>query len=296
MVCPKFLCLGLLLPTLAVAQPAPGGTAPGSTAQAPTDRYVLIHAGTLLAVPGTNPQRQMTVVVKNDRIAAILKGYLTEAAGAVPEALVQVLDLSDRFVLPGLMDAHVHLEHEPSFSRRRTERGDRYPPGPGEPGNGAEGAVNAVVYARRTLNAGFTTVRDLGSDDQSVFAVRNAVNAGRMIGPRILVSGSAIAVTGGHGDSTPMERTGDDAARLTDGTCDGPSECRKAVRYLYKLGADVIKFTATGGFGSNTGLEPQLFPDEIEAIVSTAHLVGLKVAVHAYSPIAIKDAVRAGVD
>ncbi len=296
MMFPKLLCLGLLLPALALAQPAPGGAAPGSTAQAPPDRYVLIHAGTLLAVPGTNPQRQMTVVVRNDRIAAIDKGYLTQVAGAGPGALVQVLDLSERFVLPGLMDAHVHLWHEPSFSRRRTERGDRYPPGPGEPGNGAEGAVNAMVYARRTLNAGFTTVRDLGSDDQSVFAVRNAINAGRMIGPRILVSGSAIAVTGGHGDSTPMERSGDDAARLEDGTCDGPMECRKAVRYLYKLGADVIKFTATGGFGSNTGLEPQLFPDEIQAIVSTAHLVGLKAAVHAYSPIAIKDAVRAGAD
>ncbi len=290
MMFPKFLCLGLLLPVLALAQPAPGVAAPGGTAKAPPDRYVLIHAGTLLAVPGTKPLSRMTVVVRNDRIAAIEKGYLAEAAGAAPGALVQVLDLSDRFVLPGLMDAHVHLQHEPSFSRRRTERGDRAPPTP------AEGAVNAMVYARRTLNAGFTTVRDLGSDDQSVFAVRNAINAGRMIGPRILVSGSAIAVTGGHGDSTPMERTGDDAARLEDGTCDGPLECRKAVRYLYKLGADVIKFTATGGFGSNTGLEPQLFPDEIQAIVSTTHLVGLKAAVHAYSPIAIKDAVRAGVD
>ena len=298
---PKFLCLSLLLPSLALVQPGPAGATPGSATpgnaiEVPPDRYTLIHAGTLLAVPGTKPRSQMTVVVKNDRIAAIETGYLNEAAGAAPGALVQVQDLSDRFVLPGLMDAHVHLQHEPAFSRRRTERGDRYPPGPGEPGNGAEGAVNAMVYARRTLNAGFTTVRDLGSDDQSVFAVRNAINAGRMIGPRILVSGSAIAVTGGHGDSTPMERTGDDAARLTDATCDGPMECRKAVRYLYKLGADVIKFTATGGFGSNTGLEPQLFPDEIEAIVATAHLVGLKAAVHAYSPIAIKEAVRAGVD
>ena len=129
-----------------------------------------------------------------------------------------------------------------------------------------------MIYARRNLAAGFTTVRDLGSDDQSVFAVRNAINAGRMIGPRILLSGSAIAVTGGHGDSTPMDSTGDDGARLTDGTCDGPMECRKAVRYQYKLGADVIKFTSTGGFGSNTGLDPQLFTDEIEAIVATAHL------------------------
>lgn len=277
------LLSSLALPQLTQAQPAP-------------DHYVLIHAGTLLAVPGTKPQSQMTVVVKNDRIASVEKGYLAEAPGAAPGSVVQVIDLSDRFVLPGLMDAHVHLQHEPSYSRRRTERGDRYPPSPNAPGNGAEGAVNAVVYARRTLNAGFTTVRDVGSDDQSVFAVRNAINAGRMIGPRILVSGPAVAVTGGHGDSIPLGQTGDDVARLTDATCDGPVECRKAVRYLYKIGADVIKFTATGGFGSNTGLEPELFPDEIQAIVSTAHLVGLKAAVHAYSAVAIKDAVRAGVD
>jgi imidazolonepropionase-like amidohydrolase len=269
-----------LLPLLASAQPAP----------AAPDRYTLVHAGTLLAVPGTGPLREMTVVVRNDRIAAIEKGYVTEVASAAQDAEVRVIDLSDRFVLPGLMDAHVHLQHEPSFSRRRTERGDRTPPTP------AEGAVNAMIYARRNLAAGFTTLRDVGSDDQAVFAVRNAINAGRMIGPRILVSGSAVAVTGGHGDGTDMDRTGDDIARLSDATCDGPMECRKAVRYLYKLGADVIKFTATGGFGSNTGLEPQLFPDEIEAIVATAHLVGLKAAVHAYSPVAIKDAVRAGVD
>lgn len=278
-----------LLSASALAQ-APG---PG---QKPPDRYVLIHAGTLLAVPGTRPQSKMTVVVKNDRIAAVENGYITAVADAAPGSALQVIDLSDRFVLPGLMDAHVHLYHEPSFSRHRAERGDRHPPWPGEPGTGAEGAVNAMIYARRNLAAGFTTVRDLGSDDQSVFAVRNAINAGRMIGPRILVAGSAIAVTGGHGDSTPMGQTGDEMTRLANGTCDGPMECRKAVRYQYKLGADVIKFTSTGGFGSNTGLEPQLFPDEIEAIVATAHLVGLKVATHAYSPIAIKDAVRAGVD
>ncbi|MBZ0122976.1 MAG: amidohydrolase family protein, partial [Roseovarius sp.] len=124
--------------------------------------------------------------------------------------------------LLGLMDAHVHLWDEPSFSRHRAERGDRHPSWPGKPGTGAEGAVNAMIYARRNLAAGFTTVRDLGSDDQSVFAVRNAINAGRMIGPRILLAGSAIAVTGGHGDTTPMDRTGDEATRIADGTCDGP--------------------------------------------------------------------------
>jgi len=272
----------VLLPlwnAVASAQPAPA-----------PDRYTLVHAGTLLAVPGTGPLREMTVVVKNDRIAGVEKGYVTEVAAAAPGALVQVIDLSDRFVLPGLMDAHVHLQHEPSFSRRRTERGDRTPP------TSAEGAVNAMIYARRNLAAGFTTLRDLGSDDEAVFAARNAINAGRMIGPRILVSGSSVAVTGGHGDGTPMELSGDDIARLSNATCDGPMECRKAVRFQYKLGADVIKFTSTGGFGSNTGLDPQLFVDEIQAVVSTAHLVGLKAAAHAYSPIAIKDAVRAGVD
>lgn len=270
----------------AFAQPAPGGAG----RPPPPDRYALIHAGTLLAVPGKPPRQQMTVIVRNDRVAAIAPGFIATPPDMAPGSTVEVIDLSDRFVMPGLMDAHVHLQSEPSFSRRRTERGDRNPPTP------AEGAVNAVVYARRNLAAGFTTVRDLGSDDQAVFAVRNAINAGRMIGPRILLSGSSIAVTGGHGDGTPMGSTGDDTARITEGTCDGPQECRKAVRYQYKLGADVIKFTSTGGFGSNTGLDPQLFMDEIEAVVSTAHLHGLKAAAHAYSPVAIKDAVRAGVD
>lgn len=281
-----------LLSATALTQPA----ASGGPAQNPPDRYVLVHAGTLLAIPGVRPQTKMTVVIRNDRIAAIEKGYIAAVADAAPGSELQVIDLSDRFVLPGLMDAHVHLWHEPTFSRHRAERGDRHPSWPGVPGTGAEGAVNAMIHARRNLAAGFTTLRDLGSDDQSVFAVRNAINAGRMIGPRILVAGSAIAVTGGHGDTTPMSLSGDEMTRLVNGTCDGPMECRKAVRYQYKLGADVIKFTSTGGFGSNTGLEPQLFPDEIQAIVATAHLVGLKAAAHAYSPVAIKEAVRAGVD
>jgi imidazolonepropionase-like amidohydrolase len=278
----------LLLPALALAQPAP--SRPGGPPAPPPDRWVLVHAGTLLAVPGSAPRKSQTVVVKNDRVAAVADGFLAAPPGAAPGASVEVVDLSDRFVLPGLMDAHVHLQSEPSFSRRRTERGDRDPP------TGAEKAVNAVVFARRNLNAGFTTVRDVGSDTEAVFAVRNAINAGRMIGPRILVSGPAVAVTGGHGDGTPMERSGDDHARITDATCDGAAECRRAVRFLYKLGADVIKFTATGGFGSNTGLDPQLFPDEVEAIVATAHLHGLKATAHAYSAEAIKTAVKAGVD
>jgi imidazolonepropionase-like amidohydrolase len=258
---------------------------------APADRYTLLHAGVVLAVPGRAPEREMTIVVKNDRILAVERGYRDATAAGLPAgATVELVDLRDRFVLPGLMDAHVHLQDQPSFGRHRSERGDRNPP------TSAEGAVNAMLYARRTLAAGFTTVRDLGSDDSAVFAVRNAINAGRMVGPRILVSGSALAVTGGHGDSLPLGETGDAPARRRDGTCDGPIECREAVRFMYKLGADVIKFTSTGGFASNTGLDPQFLPDEIEAIVSTAHLVGLKAAAHAYSPVAIRQAVRSGVD
>lgn len=280
-----------LLPLL-----APGQGRPGGPPVPPPDRWVLVHAGTLLAVPGEAPRQRATLVVKNDRVAAVADGFLDAPPGAAPGAAVEVVDLADRFVMPGLMDAHVHLYHEPSFSRRRSERGDRYPASPGEPANAAEGAVNAMVYARRNLAAGFTTLRDVGSDTEAVFAVRNAINAGRMAGPRILVSGPAVAVTGGHGDGVPLGLTGDGPARIADATCDGPMECRQAVRYLYKLGADVIKFTATGGFGSNTGLEPQLFPDEVEAIIATAHLNGLKTAAHAYSPVAIRTAVKAGVD
>ncbi|MCC5793240.1 MAG: amidohydrolase family protein [Chromatiales bacterium] len=259
--------------------------------QARADRFVLLHAGTLLAVPGEAPAGNSTVIVRNDRIVRVAAGFLTpQQAGITEGADVRVIDLSGHFVMPGLMDAHVHLRGEPSFSRGRAVRGQR------DPATSAEMAFNAVLFARRNLAAGFTTLRDVGSDDEAVFAVRDAINAGRMIGPRILVSGPAIAVTGGHGDGAPMDRTGDPATRLANGLCDGPHECRRAVRYLYKLGADLIKFTSTGGFGSNTGLDPQLFPDEIEAIVQTAQMLGMKATTHAYSAVSIKDAVRAGVD
>jgi len=271
----------------AVAQPA----GMRGAHQKKPDHFFLIHAGTLLAMPGENPQKEMTVVVRNERIDRIVAGFMAaDALGDAADAQVEVIDLSDRFVLPGLMDAHVHLRQEPSRSRGRKERGDRLEPTP------AQMAVNAMVFARRNLAAGFTSLRDVGSNDQSVFAVRDAINQGRMIGPRILVSGSSVAVTGGHGDSIPMDSTGSPSARLADGTCDGPYECRRAVRYQYKLGADLIKFTSTGGFGSNTGLDPQLHFDEMQAIIETAHLLGMKATTHAYSAVAIKDAVRAGVD
>lgn len=282
------IVVGILMALLATAAQAGGHV--GQASPDP-DQYVLIHAGTLLAVPGNPPRNEMTVVVKNDRIEHIAGGYLTESNADIPAgSMIEIVDLSDRFVLPGLMDAHTHLRDEPSRGRRRTERGDR------PELTASQQAVNAMIYARRNLAAGFTSMRDVGSNDESVFAVRDAINQGRMIGPRIFVSGSSVAVTGGHGDGTEILDTHDLAERLTHATCDGPAECRRVVRYLYKLGADLIKLTATGGFGSNTDLEPQLFMDELEAIIGTAHLLGLKVTAHAYSAVAVKDAIRAGVD
>ncbi|MBL8644165.1 MAG: amidohydrolase family protein, partial [Rhodospirillaceae bacterium] len=254
---------------------------------APPDRYTIIHAGTLLAVPGEPAQKEMTVVVKNDRVDRTVTGYATAASLSLPETTT-VIDLKERFVLPGLMDAHVHLRSQPSdFARGQGVRRGRATPLP------ADMAVNAMIYARRTINAGFTTVRDLGSDDQSVFAVREAINTGRMVGPRILASGAALSATGGHADGSVV--TGDQlTARLMDGVCDGPDECMRAVRFQHKLGADLIKFTATGGFASTQTFEQQLFFPEMKAIIDAAHQLDMRVAVHAYTPNAIADAVKAG--
>lgn len=287
--CILTVCVALLaFATAAAAQRPP----PGSARKPVPDSYVLIHAGTLLAVPGEKPDSKVTLIIKNKHVERVAKGYLSaDAVEAGDDADVQIIDLSDKFVLPGLMDAHVHLRHQPTRSRgERARRGVWQIPTP------AEEAFNAVLYARRSLAAGFTTVRDVGSDDQSVFAVRNAINSGRMIGPRILASGAAIAVSGGHADSTPIEDTADPTERLRWGVCDGPYECRRAVRYQHKAGADLIKFTVTGGLGSNSLLERQLFYDEIEAIIETAHILGMKVTSHGYEAETLKDAIRAGVD
>ncbi|MBL8630976.1 MAG: amidohydrolase family protein, partial [Rhodospirillaceae bacterium] len=261
----------------------------GRPAETPPDRYTLIYAGTLLAEPGTPAQKEMTVVVKNDRIDKVVAGYAQPASLGLSETAT-VVDLKSRFVLPGLMDAHVHLRSQPSdFARGQGVRRGRATPLP------SDMTVNAMIYARRTLNAGFTTVRDLGSDDQSVFAVRDAINTGRMVGPRIVAAGPAISATGGHADGSTVD--GDQlTARLMDGVCDGPDECTRAVRFLHKLGSNVIKFTATGGFSSTQTFEQQLFFPEMKAIVDAAHQLEMKVAVHAYTPNSIADAVRAGAD
>ena len=254
--------------------------------QAPPS-ITVIHAGTLIARPPEAPQTSRTIVVRGDRVLRIAEGFLDPAA--IPEAehaAVTVVDLKDRFVLPGLLDGHVHLGFQSGGS-----------PMIGYTQSDSEMALTSMIFARRTLSAGFTTVRDLASGAETMFAVRNAINAGRYLGPRILVSGLPITATGGHGDF-PGSR--EDLWRNPDerlsGVCFDEGSCRNAVRIQIKKGAEVIKLMATGGYSSGTGMAQQLTYEEMKAAVDAAHMRGLKVTTHAYASAGIKDAVRAGVD
>lgn len=247
----------------------------------------LVHCGALLDVPGRAPKRNATIVVREGVIAEVRSGFSTPAQIGDEGAIV--IDLSGMFVMPGMIDCHVHItgEMSPDARLRAVEESD------------ADGALNGVVYARRTLDAGFTTVRDVGASGSAVFALRDAINAGKVVGPRILAAGEAITPTGGHGDGTHGYR--DDLFDYPTpfvGVADGPYEARKAVRHQVKRGADLIKLTATGGVLSATaqGTGQQFFEDELAAIVDTAHSLGRKVAAHAHGADGIKAALRAGVD
>ena len=261
------------------------------TAQAlePEKIYVL-HCGFLLAKPGQPPLAEATVIVRGRRIREIRAGYVDPiTVGRGSQVEVEVVDLKDAFVLPGLIDAHVHLTSEESADaklRRLTE-------------SDADAAVRGVGYAARTLEAGFTTVRDLGSSGDAAFALRDAIADERIPGPRMLVAGEPITPTGGHSDGT-LGLLPDlfDIPGPFQGVADGPFAARQAVRAQVKHGADVIKLTATGGVLSDTaaGTDQQFFPDELEAIVQTAKLLGRKVAAHAHGAAGIKAALRAGVD
>lgn len=252
-----------------------------SFAQHPT---TVIHAGTLLAVPGDAPLTRQTIVVQGDRIVAVRDGLV---AASEFDGAVTLIDWSDQFVLPGLMDLHVHLLGElgpDSRSRQLTE-------------TTSLAALRGAQFAHRTLAAGFTTVRDLGGKPEAIFALRDAIDQGLIPGPRILAAGSALAATGGHGDVDGVK------AELLDlwtpeTICDGPYDCRRATRYAIKYGADWIKITATGGVLSDTatGTGQQMTDDELQEIMRTAHGLGVKVAAHAHGTDGINAALRAGVD
>jgi len=262
-----------------------------TAAAPPADRYVRVHCGWLLPVPGKDPQQGVTVVVKNgivERLSPGLEGPdLSEAAKA--GASVSDVDLRDRFVVPGLIDCHIHLsmEFSPDMRMRAVAEGP------------TDTAMRSVHFAKKTLEAGFTTVRDLGSNDHVSISLRDGIARGDVIGPRIIAAGKAVSVTGGHGDPSNGYREDLWGQVGADrGVADGPEECRKAVRYQVKQGADCIKFTATGGVlsASSAGLAQHFFEDELKAIVDTAHSMGRKAAAHAHGTDGINAAIRAGVD
>ena len=218
--------------------------------------------------------------MEKNTIVDIADGYVDPGEGDL------AIDLNGYTVLPGLMDMHVHLSGE-SNPKRYTERFtmdlDDY-------------AYRSIAYAKRTLMAGFTTVRDLGGPINT--SLRDAINNNQVVGPRVYSAGKAIATTGGHADPTngmKFELMGDPGP--AEGVVNGIAEARKAVRQRYKNGADLIKITATGGVLSvaKNGENPQFQEDEIRAIVETAADYGMHVAAHAHGAEGMKRAVRAGV-
>ncbi len=244
---------------------------------------VLVHAGTLLAVPGRAPLDERTVVVRDGKIADVRAGFVRSLEGED----VTIIDLSDQFVMPGFVDLHVHLTGQSGDGSgaafvRQTD---------------AHAALRAAMYAERTLMAGFTTVRNLGSRGDAMFALRDAIAAGHVPGPKILVAGYSITPTGGHADVHGY-RAEVSEVLASSGVCDGPDDCRRAVRFQVKRGADVIKVTATGGVLSNTnaGTGQQFTDEELKAIAETAHALGRKVTAHAHDKAGIDAALRAGFD
>jgi len=247
---------------------------------------VLIHAGTLLAVPGQKPLSQQTLVVTDGKVSAVKGGYLDAAAAGAP-ADARTIDLKNAFVLPGLIDCHVHITGELGPRSQLSEVED----------DPEETVLDGVVYANRTLMAGFTTVRDLGSPARTGFALRDAINKGEVEGPTILAAGMMVSITAGHGDVNGFSEEVTHALR-PESVCNGADDCRRAVREQIRKGADVIKLATTGGVLSNiaAGTGQQMFEDEAKAIIDTAHMMGKKVASHAHAAGGVNLALRSGVD
>ncbi|OAO05184.1 Xaa-Pro dipeptidase [Sphingomonadales bacterium EhC05] len=243
----------------------------------------IIQVGNLLTDAMSDPSGPATIIVRDGKIAEIRRG----PASAINEPDAQFIDLSDKTVLPGLIDLHTHLSGDPGgdYWRAAIDPPEWY-------------TLIAAKNARITARAGFTTVRDLGSrTDQVTQSLRRATADGVVAGPRIVTSARTIAIVGGHGDTSGFRE--DVNHVLGSGyTCTGPVECSQKVRKASKNGADLIKITATGGVLSQQGrgLEAHFTDDEMKAIVDTAHVLGLRVAAHAHGARGIEAAARAGVD
>ena len=245
-----------------------------------TAETVVVHAGRLIADASQPASGPSTITIVDGRIQSIASGLQPAPAGT------RLIDLSNRTVLPGLIDAHVHLSSNPSgeFWREAVDP-DEW------------GMIRGVQNAATTVRAGFTTVRDVGSAPQVGFMLRRGTQEGRILGPRILSSGPALSIIGGHGDVSGFRPEVIDALSAGN-TCTGPVQCAERVREASRAGADLIKFTATGGVLSQQGrgLEAHFTDEEMRAIVTTAHSLGLRVAAHAHGARGIEAAARAGVD
>jgi imidazolonepropionase-like amidohydrolase len=243
---------------------------------------VLIHAGSLLAVAGEKPLSRQTIVIKGQRITGVLDGF--KAASEVGGE-ARVIDLSDAFVLPGLMDMHVHLQSElgPHRTRDSVKMSSQLM------------EIRSAWYAMNTMKAGFTTVRDCGSSGQEMYALRDGINKGWIDGPRIVAAGG-VGITGGHADISGFKP---ELMRLwtDESICDGPYDCRRAARDVIKFGADLVKITSTGGVMTDrkTGTGQQMEMDELKEVVRAAARMGRKVASHAHEEDGIIAALEAGV-
>ena len=242
----------------------------------------LLHVGNLLDTNDGKVAKAVTIKIKGNKITEITKGYAT------PTKNDEVVNLKQSYVLPGFMDMHVHLAQE---YLPKAERQSKI-----EPEYRALFAANA---ASKTLMAGFTSVRNVGDGGMETISLREAINQGLVIGPRIFTSGKTIATTGGHGDPTNgMPKDNYAPPTPEEGVIDSPEEAIKAVRQRYKDGTDGIKITATGGVLSvaKSGENPQFTDAELIAIVSTANDYGLWTAAHAHGKEGMKRAVLAGIN
>jgi len=250
----------------------------GSYLQAQTS---YLHCGQVYDMTSKKSQSKMTIIVEGERIKEIKSGYLDAPADAT------VIDLKNKTVMPGLMDMHVHIEHE-SSKTRYMERFSLEP---------ADVALRATKYCKSTLMAGFTTVRDLGGTGVNV-SLKKAINSGHIDGPRIYTSEKSLATTGGHADPSngvKSELRGDPGP--SEGVVNSVEDAYKAVRQRYKNGADVIKITATGGVLSvaKDGSGPQFTIDEVKAVVDAANDYGMVTAAHAHGAEGMKRAVLGGI-
>jgi len=275
----------MLKPTLsAVAAIAMLGALSSSVFAQDTAPHVVsvIHAGRLLADPSTGRvlTEQSILVGSDGKVMGIEAGYVTPDGATV-------IDERNRFVLPGLIDSHVHLTGELGPNQLLDEVQLTI----------ADAALRGAENARRTVEAGFTTVADVGGPNDAVFGLRRAIAEGRIPGPRVIAAGWIVTPDGGHADEQGYAPEVLNVLR-NPAACSGADACARAVRRQIQAGADIIKITATGGVLSNNaaGVAQQFTPEELHAIVTAAHMMGRRVTAHAHGVDGINAALRAGVD